>query len=150
MLKAGYQAVHAADHGAKVVLAAMVALNLKNLEPWTEANALYRVGAGRYFDVMSVNAFTYSQSVFQSVSQSVREVQLVRNAMAKHGDAHKPIWVTEVSWPASLGKVPKKDLDGFETTTSGQVARLKAYYSYIATHRSLGIDRAFWYTWATS
>lgn len=149
-LRTGYRAVHAADHGAKVVLAAVVGLNLSNLEPWTEARALYRLGARRYFDVMAVNAFTYSTSVTASVQRSVLIVGKVRAVMRHYGDGHKPIWVTEVTWPASLGKVPKRELVGFETTASGQAKRVRAYYSYIAQHPSAGISRAFWYTWATS
>ena len=150
LLKAGYRGVHRADPGAKVVLSAMVGLNLASLEPWTEAHSLYRLGAGHYFDIMAVNAFTYSDSVTASVKRSVLVVSKVRAVMRHYGDGRKPIWVTEVTWPASLSKVPKRELDGFETTTSGQSARLSAYYAYIATHRSTGIDRAFWYTWATS
>ena len=149
-LRTGYRAVHAADAGAKVVLCAMVALNEKDLLPWKEASALYRLGAGHYFDVMAVNAFTYSDSVTASVQRSVLLVNKVRAVMRHYGDGRKPIWVTEVTWPASRGRIPKRDLVGFETTSSGQVARVKAYYSYIATHRSAGIARAFWYTWATS
>lgn len=149
-LRTGYKAIHAADPGAKVVLAAMVALNARDLVPWTEARALYRLGLRRYFDIMAVNAFTYSSSVAQSVRRSVAVVGRVRAVMRHYGDARKPIWVTEVTWPASQGRVPKKDLAGFETTASGQAKRLSAYYAYIATHHSAGISRAFWYTWATS
>ena len=48
--------------------------------------------------------------------------------MRKHGDGRKPIILTELTWPAAVGKVPKRALLGLETTTSGQVARLKAAY----------------------
>ncbi len=149
-LRTGYRAVHAADPGAKVVLAAMVGLNQKDLLPWIEAHALYRLGAKRYFDVMAVNAFTYSDNVTASVHRSVLIVSKVRAVMRAYGDGHKPIWVTEVTWPASKGKVPKADLVGFETTAAGQAKRLSAYYAYIAKYRAIGISRAFWYTWATS
>lgn len=149
-LRAGYTAVHAADPGAKVALAAMVALNGPGLLPWLEAQALYQLGAGHYFDIMAINAFTSSDSVSASVRRSVRLVNEVRAVMRQYGDAHKPVWVTEVTWPASRGKVLPQDLFGFETTPSGQAKRLSAYYAYIATHRSAGISRAFWYTWASS
>ena len=150
LLKAGYQAVHAADPGAKVVSGAVVGLNGTNLTPWAEAGSLYRAGAGRYFDILAVNSFTGDSTVQSATARNIELVSKVRAVMRAHGQATKPIWVTEVTSSAAQGRIPKKDDVGIETTQSGQAARLKAYYSSFATHRSLGIQRAFWSTWATS
>jgi hypothetical protein len=149
LLRLAYVAVHAADPHAKVVSGAMVGLNLTNLTPWAAARSLYRAGARRYFDVMAVNAFTYSSNVKASVDRSIELVGKVRAVMNHFGDAHKPIWVTEVTWPASLGKLKRNQYDGFETTAAGQVKRLSAYFARIASRRSAGIARAFWYSWAS-
>jgi hypothetical protein len=150
LLRLAYVAVHRADRHATVVSGAMVGLNQSNLTPWAEARSLYRAGARRYFDVMAVNAFTYSDNVTASVNRSIVLVAKVRAVMDRFGDAHKPIWVTEVTWPASLGKLKRGQYDGFETTASGQVKRLSAYFARIASHRRAGIARAFWYSWASS
>jgi hypothetical protein len=150
LLKAGYKAVHAADHSAKVVSGAVVGLNGKNNTPWGEARSLYQAGAGKYFDILAVNAFTNESTASEAVQRSVLLVKKVRAVMRAHGQAHKPIWVTEVTWTAAQGKIPNKDDAGIETTPSGQAARLQAYYTYLSDHRSLGIQRAFWSTWATS
>lgn len=151
MLRSGYKAVHRADPGGHVVLGAVTALNSTNRLPWTEMSAFYKAGARHFFDIASVNAYTYSQSVLPSVLRSLAIVTRVRAVMRSHGDARKRLWVTELTWPASQGKVPPKDLVGFETTAAGQAARLSAYYRYLAAHRAhFGISRAFWYAWATS
>jgi hypothetical protein len=149
LLRAAYRAIHQADRGATVVSGALVGLNTTNLTPWAEARALYGAGARRYFDVLAVNAFTFSPSVAGSVSRSLEIVRLVRNVMRAHGDGRKAIWVTEVTWTAAKGRIPPSHYAGFETTANGQAARLAAYYSQVAK-RPLGIQRAFWYTWGST
>ncbi|HEY6396701.1 MAG TPA: hypothetical protein VIX82_04525 [Solirubrobacteraceae bacterium] len=150
LLRAAYRAIHRADRGATVVSGALVGLNTTNLTPWAEAAALYGAGAKRYFDVLAVNAFTFSPSVSGSVSRSLEIVRLVRDVMRAHGDGGKPIWVTEVTWTAAKGRIPPSKYAGFETTPKGQAARLAAYYERVAGHRPFGIQRAFWYTWAST
>jgi hypothetical protein len=150
LLRAAYRAIHHADSGARVVSGALVGLNTTNLTPWAEAGALYGAGAKRYFDVVAVNAFTNSPSVSGSVTRSLEIVRLVRNVMRARGDGRKPIWVTEVTWTAAKGKIPPSQYAGFETTAKGQAARLAAYYQQVAAKRPYGIQRAFWYTWATT
>jgi hypothetical protein len=150
LLRAAYKAIHRADRGATVVSGAMVGLNTTNLTPWAEASALYAAGAKRYFDVLAVNAFTGSPSVSSSVSRSLKIVRLVRDVMRAHGDSRKPIWVTELTWPAATGRIRPSQYVGIETTAAGQAARLAAYYQKVATKRPFGIQRAFWYTWAST
>jgi hypothetical protein len=150
LLKAGYKAVHAADPSAKVVSGAVVGLNGSNLTPWAEARSLYQAGAGKYFDILAVNSFTNNATVKQTMAQSNELVGKVRAVMRSHGQAKKPIWVTEVTWTAAKNRIPKKDDVGVETSPSGQSARLKAYFFDVAAHPSLGVQRVFWSTWATS
>jgi Beta-galactosidase len=150
LLRAAYRAIHHADRGATVVSGALVGLNTTNLTPWAEARALYAARAKRYFDVLAVNAFTGSPSVSGSVSRSLKIVRLVRDVMRAHGDSRKPIWVTEVTWPAAKGRIRPSQYVGIETTAAGQAARLAAYYQKVAGKRPFGIQRAFWYTWAST
>lgn len=150
LLRAAYIAIHKADRGASVVSGALVGLNTTTLTPWAEARDLYAVGAKRYFDVLAVNAFTNAPSVSASVKRSLQIVRLVRQVMRAHGDARKPIWVTEVTWTAAKGRIPPSQYAGFETTAKGQAARLTAYYTEVAAQRPYGIQRAFWYTWGTT
>ncbi len=150
LLRAAYRAVHNADHGAKVVSGALVSLNATTLTQWAEARALYRAGFRRYFDILAVNAFTNSPSVSASVSRSVKIVSLVRAVMRANHDGSKPIWVTELTWNAAVGRIPRSQYAGFETTPQGQAKRLSAYYKRVAGSRPDGIARAFWYTWASA
>ena len=50
-------------------------------------------------------------------------VERVRTVMKKHRDGRKDIILTELTWPAAIGKVPRKRLLGLETTTAGQRKR---------------------------
>ena len=150
LLKAAYRAVHRADPHALVVSGALVGLACSGCLPWTEASSLYKAGFKGFFDVLAVNAFTYDPSVANSVNQSIKIVHLVRAVLRAHRDARIPIWVTEITWPATSSyQVPKQYFDGIETTTRGQAARLSAYYTRIATQHPENIQRAFWFDWAS-
>jgi Beta-galactosidase len=150
VLKAAYRGVHSSDRGAKVVAGSLVAATAR-YAPWDEMRDLYRAGGKGAFDVISVHPFTNNaRSVRGTVSQTLEIVKRVRAQMRRHGDRRKPIILTEVTWPASKGKVPKAALIGLETTPGGQVARLKAAYRGLASaRRKLRITQAYWYTWAT-
>ena len=52
----------------------------------------------------------------------VRLAELARREMRRFRDGRKPIWITELSWPAAKGKT--KNTTGFETTDRGQARRL--------------------------
>jgi Beta-galactosidase/Glycosyl hydrolase family 53 len=147
LLRAAYRAVHAADSGAKVVVGGLAGLN--NSTPWGQIKALYRAGAGSAFDVVAVHPFSFDQSPAKSVTRVLAIVKRVRDEMRRHGDARVPIWLTELSWTAAKGKIPRSKYLGFETTPSGQAERLSAMYRRLAGDRSLRIGRAYWYTWAS-
>jgi hypothetical protein len=60
------------------------------------------------------------------------------------------VWLTEVSWPASLGKIPRSKYLGFEVTARGQAQRMTQLFQLVARkRRALRIDRLFWYEWAS-
>jgi polysaccharide biosynthesis protein PslG len=149
LLKATYRAIHRADRGAHVVSGALVSLNGTNLTPWAEATSLYRAGFRGYFDILAVNTFTYSPSITKTIAYTVEIASRVRQMMRAYHDGSRPMWVTEVTWTAAAGKIPKTEYGGFETTPKGQAQRLTAYYKEIATKHPAGIQRAFWYTWVS-
>ncbi len=148
LLKPAYKAIHAADHHAKVVSAALVGAS-GGATPWSEATSLYKLGYGRYFDVVAINAYSGSPSVQNSVDRVIKIVSYLRSVMDHHGDAHKPIWLTEVTWTAAAGKLrTKAQYIDIETTPKGQAQRLSLFMSEAASHPQ-GIARVFWYTWAS-
>ena len=69
--------------------------------------------------------------------------------MRRYGDGRKPVWVTELSWPASSGKTTATG--GFETNEKGQAKRLRKGLVLLArARRKLRIERVFWYTWLSA
>ena len=68
----------------------------------------------------------------------VRLAELARREMRRFKDGRKPIWITELSWPAAKGKT--KNTTGFETTDRGQARRLGEGLRLLAKARKrLGI-----------
>jgi hypothetical protein len=137
LLRAARTALRAADPAATVVLA-----GLPN-ESWTALRRIYQAGGRDSFDAVALHPYT------RRPSDVVRTVRYARRVMRKRGDARKPIWVTELSWPAAKGKVDRPV--GFEVTDAGQAVRLGAALERLAAVRTRQrIARVFWYTWLSS
>jgi len=150
VLKAAYQAVHSRDSGADVIAGSVIASSAKD-PPWNAMRDLYRAGARPYFDSAAVHPFTNDpRSVSNTVSQTLEIVRRVRQEMRRNRDAKKPIHLTEMTWTAAAGKIPKGGMLGFETTAAGQAQRLTAAYRALSNARlKLGIGKAYWYNWAS-
>jgi exo-beta-1,3-glucanase (GH17 family) len=150
LLKAAYLAIHRAEPHATVIAGSLVDSGPQT--QWAEMSALYRAGAQPYFDAIAVHPFVVDpRSVSHTVALMTKIVAFVRRVMKAHGDAGKPVLLTEVTWPADVGIVPKGRLLGLETTPAGARARLAAAYAFLSRHgRSLGITQAYWYTWAST
>jgi hypothetical protein len=79
----------------------------------------------------------------------VKAANLFRAVLKKHGDGKKPVWITELAWPASKGRVnPPQGLAALPTTNSGMASRLTRAYRLL--RRSHVVQRAYWYTWASA
>ena len=138
LLAAAYRAVKAADPGATVVSA-----GLPNFS-WRDLESLYRAGlrARGHLDAVAVHPFTGRPA------DSVRILRRVRAVMDRHGDRRTPIWVTEVSWPSGRGKAVSNQR--WVTTQAGEATKVREVYAaYAAAWRSLRLERAYWYAWAT-
>lgn len=137
-LKVAHRTLKAADPGSKTVLA-----GLPN-ESWKALQAIYDAGGRRSFDIVALHPYT------GKVENTVRVVKIVRRAMTRNKDSKLPIWVTELSWPASKGKAKQEGGD-FATTDSGQAKRLRSALELMAGERKrLKIDRVYWYTWLST
>lgn len=143
LLRAARGAVKSSDPGAKVVLAGLTNAS------WTDLQTLYRRGGIRgAFDVVAIHPFTSKPSGILTVARRVRAV------LRRNGRAGATLWVTEMSWPASRGRVgAPPGLGGIPTTDSGMARRLTEAFSVLAKarrDREVSISRAYWYTWASS
>lgn len=140
LVRTTYKAVKAADPGAKVVLAGMTNRS------WSALQRLYEKGDVRgAFDVAAVHPFTPKP---EGVVEIVRRFRAV---MAKHGDAGKRVWATEIGLPASRGQDADPN-NGLETTNKGMARFLTDTYAALETargNRATRVDRAYWYTWAS-
>jgi hypothetical protein len=149
LLKESYQAIKRADPGATVVAGALVATG--TYTPWAAMRDLYRANARRWFDVVGVHPFTQNpRSAQDTVAQTLEIVRRVRREMRRRRDGRKRIILTEMTWPASVGSVPRSAILGIETTPRGQTQRLRLAYRRLSRERlRLGVSQVYWFTWAS-
>jgi polysaccharide biosynthesis protein PslG len=151
VLKAAYDAVKAADPGARVIASG---LNTGGGgRSWDAQEAIYKQldaqGLGRPFDEIAVHVYT------RVVRDALKVVRETRAVTKRFGDGARPIRVTELAWPAARGKL--RDDDGHRreffaaTTDKGMAKRLVKGVLLLARHRKeLGIVGVDWFQWASS
>lgn len=135
LLRAAHAAIKAADPGAQVVLGALTNL------AWKSLGQVYRVpGARGLFDEVSVNGFT------KLPADVILYMQLMRRAMDRFGDGHKPLIDTEISWPSAQGQT--REHYDFDTTRAGQARNIATLLPLIGDKRAaLGLAAFYYYTW---
>jgi polysaccharide biosynthesis protein PslG len=134
LLRASRRALRAADPGSRTVLA-----GLPN-ESWIALRKVYGAGGHGAFDVVALHPYTGRPR------NVIRLIEFARQEMRRHGDRRKPVWLTELSWPASQGRT--RGPRGFVTTEKGQAARLELALKLLAAARKrLRIEHVYWYTW---
>jgi hypothetical protein len=142
LLRQAAQAIRAQDPGAKVVLAAFADAS------WKLLNSAYKAGARRWFDVVAVNIFTGRPGFVMAATR------LNRRVTRRYHQSRKPIWVTETTFPAAKGEVPRPAQDWqrrWYTTEAGMAKRLTELYALGRKNaRRLRLERIYWYTWASS
>lgn len=98
--------IRATDRDARIVLAAL-APNVEpggaNMSDVLFLEALYRAGAQPWFDVVAGQPFGFLAPADAPAALSALNfgrATLLRQVMARHGDAHKRIWATAFGWNA--------------------------------------------------
>ena len=139
ILRTGARAVRRRDRRATVVLAGFAN------NAWTAIAQLYAAGNVRpYFDAAAVHMYSSAPEDYVEI------VRRFRSAMDRHGDAAKPIYVTEAGASASAGVVRSPGHEHFQTTDKGLARHVVASYRALSRVRGrYGIERVYWYTWAT-
>ena len=125
LLKATHRAITAADPGAKVVAAAVADY------AWRHLAHVYREGGRRSFDVAAINFFSVRP---RNVARAIR---VLRRTMRRNRDARKPIWLTEVTWPAAKGRDRPSAAwqRSWIQTDDGMATRLRQAYSLLVRKR---------------
>ena len=105
LLKAGYQAVKAADPGALVVSAGLASTGDDTAAAEDDRRyleAMYQAGAAPFFDVLGAHpyGFGYPPDDPHGAHHGLNMARLadLRAIMVAHGDQAKPIWATEMGW----------------------------------------------------
>ena len=134
LLRTARTALRTADPGARAILA-----GLPN-KSWAALRSIYGAGGHGAFDAVALHPYTGKPL------NVVKLVKLTRRVMRRYGDNRMPVWVTELSWPASIGKT--NATGGFETNDKGQAKRLRKGLVLLANaRRKLRVQRVYWYTW---
>ena len=107
LLKVAYRRAKEADPEVVIIsgaLAATVELGPRNLNDFIFLQRMYDAGARDYFDIMAVQGYgLWSGPTDRRMRPQVvnfPRLLYIRDIMVKNGDAHKPIWVSEMNWNA--------------------------------------------------
>jgi hypothetical protein len=134
VLRAARTALRKADPGSRAILA-----GLPN-KSWSALRSIYIAGGRGAFDAVALHPYTGKPS------NVIKLIKLTRRVMSRYRDSRKRVWVSELSWPASVGKTTTTG--GFETNDKGQAQRLRKGLMLLAhARRKLRIERVYWYTW---
>ncbi len=152
-----YQRLKQVDPGIVVVSGALAptaelgALNDSggnNLNDYIFLQRMYAAGAGRCFDVLSVQGYGLwsgpTDHRLRPLIVNYGRNQIIRDVMVANGDAHKAIWISEMNWnavPPDTGIAPQ-----FGQVTLEQQARYAplAYQRAQAEWPWVGMN-AFWF-----
>ena len=127
MLKAGYSAAKLADPNCKVLFGGTAGINLNFIDD------VYSFGGGGFFDVMAVHPYQWGDE-FNDEWFRIQLAEL-RDLMNRHGDCHKPIWLTELGWSTGEAGI-----------TEDVQARLLAQAMVTSLSlRQIGVEKAFWF-----
>jgi hypothetical protein len=125
LLQLGYQAIKAADPGAVVLFPSLAPTDGLDVyrAPMSELEYLdqvYAAGGGRYFDIMSAQAYGLGQPPSEhryvrlgkrparplDTRTDVSRIVLVHEVMQRNGDGDKSIWISEFGYVADSPDIP--------------------------------------------
>lgn len=152
-----YERLKAANPDVVIVAAPLAPTNpLGLVNPATRAAAelndfvylerMYRAGAKRCFDVMSVQGYGLGSGPtdrrMRPLHFNYARNLFIRDLMVANGDAHKAIWIAEMNWNAAPPEVPSI----FGRVSEAQQAQYaaQAYARAQAEWPWVGVD-AFWF-----
>ncbi len=149
LLCRAYRAIKAADPDAVVIsgaLAPTIALDGHNFSDLIFLQRMYAAGAGQCFDILSMQGYMLwsgpTDRRMQPIVINYGRNQFTRDMMVRNGDAHKPIWITEMNSNAAPADVDPR----YGRVTLDQQAR----YAPLAYQRAqqewpwIGVV-SFWY-----
>lgn len=106
LLKAAAQAIRAADPGAVVLLGGLNSIGVLIGKPWEffEAVADEHGDIGNYFDGFAIHPYTVAQALSPEQENAAGTyadmLRFARVALGHYGMEYKPLFITEMGWPA--------------------------------------------------
>lgn len=126
LLCMAYDRIKAIDPEAIISAGALtptLAMDGRNMNDLIFLQRMYNAGAGECFDVMSAQGYgLWSGATDRRLRPTVINFPhhlLLRDLMVRHGDGHKPIWISEMGWNV----VPEGIEARFGRVTEEQQAR---------------------------
>jgi O-antigen ligase len=107
LLSAAYRAIHAADAGAAVIMAALAPTTERterNISDLDYLTRLYDLGVSAYMDAAAAKPYGFDSSPLdRAVSADIlnfSRIIALREVMTAHGDGRKALWASEWGWNA--------------------------------------------------
>jgi hypothetical protein len=104
LLCEGYRRAKAVDPDVVILsgaLAPTIALTGRDLNDFIFLQRMYDAGAGECFDVMSMQGYSLwsapTDHRMRPLVINYGRVEYIRDVMVSNGDAHKPIWISEMN-----------------------------------------------------
>ena len=126
LLCLAYERIKQVNPEAVVLAGALtptVALNGRNMNDLVFLQRMYNAGAGNCYDIMSAQGYgLWSGATDQRLRSNVINYPhhlFLRDMMVRHGESHKPIWISEMGW----NTVPEEISADFGRVTEDQQAR---------------------------
>ena len=101
MLRVASEELRAVDPGTPICSGGLAGADSGYLE------ALYAAGGKDLFDIFAVHPYCHPQPPEFFLDEALGRM---RRIMAAHGDAEKPIWITEMGWSTYMANVPEQNL----------------------------------------
>jgi hypothetical protein len=141
LLRAGGDAIHGADPGAKVILGGLFGRPLQvppNIGSGDFLNRVYRARrVKQYFDGVALHPYVADAGAMRP------QIRNLRRIMRKHHDAGTPLYVTELGWGSASYHTR------WERGLQGQARELDDAFALLAGHRrSWRIGGVWWFTWS--
>jgi hypothetical protein len=139
LLALSHNAIKSVDPTGQIILGGMPGNG--DVKAWTFLDALYKQvrvpNVKKYFNAAALHPYADTLAHVQS------QITQVRQVMKKHGDATKPLWISEIAW----GSAPP-DSRGINKGPQGQAKMLKdAYNLFLKNRTTWKIQSVFWYHW---
>lgn len=120
LLCTAYRRIKQVDPSAKVIAPALTpTISLDpgpgpgtGLNDFIYLQRMYDAGAGQCFDIMSAQAYGLfsgpTDRRMRPRNVNFARPMYIRDIMVQNGDAHKPIWISEMNWNVVPNEVPDK------------------------------------------